>query len=769
MFVEANIVTSTTMRKMKWALDTAATHHFCRNKEWFKNYREVQVQPAALAEGSTAILGIGDISFLVTIRVEQLTIHLRNVLHTPGMRRNLISGRLLHQKGYRFGSDDDGLVIRDPNDHNKIVLLAPLAEDGFFTVDGRIVLEGEQVPATGYEAYATVDRAPRLAYSTVTKTTTKRKTLNEADQHGQKSPIECTPRQPTVQQGAAQPSRLDVSDIQLWHERFGHINCPALRKVVKDGKVRGIPTLTGKDPTCEACHLGKATRAPHVRVTERSTQKSLDLVHSDVCMSPVVSHGGARYLISFIDDHTRKTYMYPMRTKDQAFAKFREFLATTERATGNKLKRLRTDNGMEYCAEYFQAELRKLGIKHERTNIYSPQMNGVAERFNRTLMDSVRTILIAAELSGEWWAEVASAGTYLKNRSPHSGVDGEIPDELFYGRKPSVGHLRKIGSLCFIYDESRPRSKLQPRSTLGVLVGYALHTRGYRVWCPDAGRAYVRESNSVRFDEKRIGTTALRNAQKDPFVNFYIGGLDTATEPYRNRNRTAKRSQPYVQQPEEFIYYGIEEDGFAPVPQPKKNKPPEPERPAATPAYETERQVEAPAYETERQVEAPAYETERQVEARPGPGWKREVVIRQTGQEKGRPDIYYRYQEGKRLRSINDVGKYCVAKQIPFSLQSFDFSTKNTTAVEGPALPCDEEAQAPNIARTENGVYQEPSTNATEAEDRILHPEAFCAEGRVPLSLLCGRESASLVSRSSHISRSIAMEACHGRRNGNTP
>ena len=93
-----------------------------------------------------------------------------------------------------------------------------------------------------------------------------------------------------------------------------------------------------------------------------------------------------------------------------------------------------------------------------------------------------------------------------------------------------MSHLRRIGALCFIHDERRPRTKLQPRSKLGILVGYAANTRGYRVWCPDNGTYEIRETQSVRFDEKRIGTEALRNAKKTEYVEFQLEDENLSTD-----------------------------------------------------------------------------------------------------------------------------------------------------------------------------------------------------------------------------------------------
>ena len=69
-----------------------------------------------------------------------------------------------------------------------------------------------------------------------------------------------------------------------------------------------------------------------------------------------------------------------------------------ERSTGRKLKALRTDNGGEYTSRDFETYLKKEGIRHELTNPKIPEQNSVAEQMNRTLIESVRSMLADAKL-----------------------------------------------------------------------------------------------------------------------------------------------------------------------------------------------------------------------------------------------------------------------------------------------------------------------------------------------------------------------------------
>jgi transposase InsO family protein len=82
---------------------------------------------------------------------------------------------------------------------------------------------------------------------------------------------------------------------------------------------------------------------------------------------------GNIYYVSFIDDSSRKTWIYFMKTKDEVFSKFQEFKALVENQTGKKIKVLRFDNGGEYTSKDFDAFCREARIKRELTIPYNPQ------------------------------------------------------------------------------------------------------------------------------------------------------------------------------------------------------------------------------------------------------------------------------------------------------------------------------------------------------------------------------------------------------------
>ena len=207
--------------------------------------------------------------------------------------------------------------------------------------------------------------------------------------------------------------------VKVWHHRYGHLNVRNLKKLANEQLVNGLncDDVSGEMEFCESCVQGKIHRTPFQTGGGKRAEVPLGLVHSDVCGKiNSKSLGGAEYFLTFVDDKTRYVWVYILKHKSQVFKCFQEWKSMVERSTGHKLITLRSDNGGEYTSVEFQSYLMKEGIKHELTVPRSPEQNGVAERLNHTLVESVRSMLIGAHLPQRFWAEALSTAVYLRNR-----------------------------------------------------------------------------------------------------------------------------------------------------------------------------------------------------------------------------------------------------------------------------------------------------------------------------------------------------------------
>jgi len=84
-------------------------------------------------------------------------------------------------------------------------------------------------------------------------------------------------------------------------------------------------------------------------------------------------------MLTFVDDFSRKVWVYFLRQKNEIFSMFKKFKALVEDQTGRKIKKLRTDNGLEFVESEFDKFCVVNGIVRHKTLVGKPQQNGVAE------------------------------------------------------------------------------------------------------------------------------------------------------------------------------------------------------------------------------------------------------------------------------------------------------------------------------------------------------------------------------------------------------
>ncbi len=102
---------------------------------------------------------------------------------------------------------------------------------------------------------------------------------------------------------------------------------------------------------------------------------------------------------------------------------------------------------------------------------YTPQLNGVAERSNRTIVESARSQMYGKRVSLEFWVLAVQCAVYVKNRTSPS-ARSKTPYEQWYKKKPDISHLRVFGCRVFVHVPDEKRRKLDPKAIEGMTVGY---------------------------------------------------------------------------------------------------------------------------------------------------------------------------------------------------------------------------------------------------------------------------------------------------------
>ncbi|KAL0537750.1 hypothetical protein IC582_026735 [Cucumis melo] len=329
----------------------------------------------------------------------------------------------------------------------------------------------------------------------------------------------------TTVSGSAAIASGKITDMSmLWHKRLAHVSERGLQALSQQGLLGGVKNV--ELPFCEHCIMGKSTRVKFGK-GKHTTKGILDYVHSDLWgPTKEVSMGGSRYFISIIDDFSRKVWIYPLKQKDEAFGKFLEWKKQVENQTGRKVKYLRTDNGLEFVNNKFNQFCKSEGITRHFTVTYTPQQNGLAERFNRTIMERTRCLLTNASLPLKFWGEAAQTACYLINRSPSTALNLKTPQEVWTGKAPSLEHLRVFGCTAYAHVKD---GKLNKRALKCMFIGYPQGVKGYKLWCIEKGMNKCIISRDVTFNETEM-PYCVKEQQKQQTGDHVVTEVRIASE-----------------------------------------------------------------------------------------------------------------------------------------------------------------------------------------------------------------------------------------------
>ena len=442
----------------RWLVDSGASSHMTWDKELLTDYKEFQTpEKIGLGDGRQVdAVGAGNVHLKMLFNVSQPKMSVMyRVLYVPELACNLFSVRAAASKGNFLKFGRSRCWIRDGN--GKLCGMGTM-------IDKLYQLDCEVVPSAEAATLAT-------------------------------------------------KSRARDSNLDMWHYRLGHANEQTIKNMAYKQLALGI-TLPKQAQLsfCEGCVAGKMTRKPFRSVGEIRSKRKLKLVHSDVCgPMPTESIGGNKYFVTFIDDFSRCCAVYFLRNKSEVPDKFKEFEARACNDCSERIGTLRSDNGGEYLSKEFRSYLKSRGIHHELTVPHSPQQNGVAERMNRTLLETARSMMAHAGLSEKYWAEAVEAASYIRNRTSTSALDGnKTPLQAWSGRKPDVSNLKVFGCIAYAHVPDTQRRKLDQKAVKLRFVGYSVQSKAYRLLDERTSQVYTRRD--VIFNEQDFG----RSTEKPP-------------------------------------------------------------------------------------------------------------------------------------------------------------------------------------------------------------------------------------------------------------
>ncbi|KAJ9566903.1 hypothetical protein OSB04_002869 [Centaurea solstitialis] len=280
-------------------------------------------------------------------------------------------------------------------------------------------------------------------------------------------------------------SRASTDTNWLWHKRLSHLNFKTLNQLYINNLVVGLPDFRyTKVSLCSACEKGKQTRASFKSKQISSISSPLQLLHMDL-FGPVnvQSIAGKKYTLVIVDEYSRYTWVFFLRSKSDAPEEIIMFVRKMERLNNLTVRSIRSDHEIEFKNSTLETFFDQKGISQNFSSVRTPQQNGVAERRNRTLIEAARSMLSEANLATQFWAEAINTACYTQNRSLIVKRFRRTPYELFRNRKPSIEHLHIFGCVCYILNNKDNLGKFDSNSDDGIFLGYSSISKTYRVFC----------------------------------------------------------------------------------------------------------------------------------------------------------------------------------------------------------------------------------------------------------------------------------------------
>ena len=479
-----------------WLIDSGATNHYTSRFQLLHNFRPLQDIPILTGKGYIFARGIGDISIHLSVGAATV----RNVLWVPELAgvASLLSVPQLTRAGCTVIFKDHICQIFM---HSTLLANASFRGKAYYL---DVVPSHTLLPLAMITVDAPVTSShPRLSQYPWVDSATSHTRFDSDTSHPRFS------RSPWVD-SAMLHGTSDIQTLDTWHKRLGHLNQDSIRRLqtMSTGVEIGDPRSQSVNQRCRACLQGAQhkhiSRIPRLPVT-----KLLEIVHLDIkgpCDSDV---RGFRYWVNFTCEKSRFNWGYPLISKSDVFGAYRAFEALAQRESGCFINTLMLDNAGEMSNEW-RAYLVNRGIKLRQTAPYSPEMNGIAERLIRVLVEHASAMLWDAHLPMAFWAPAMTTPNFLRNRSPTSALPDQTPFQAWYGRPPNLGFVRVFGCRAQVHVPREIRSKTMwdSKSTDCILIGFSDTENIYELW--DIAKGAVIKRRDVIFWEDELGSASLQ-------------------------------------------------------------------------------------------------------------------------------------------------------------------------------------------------------------------------------------------------------------------
>jgi len=443
-----------------WTFDTGASEHITNNKNILEDFREKKIILKCANNSLCEFSGVGN----YTAVINGYIIKLENVLYSEHVNKNLLSGIKLIKNGInchlKSRKNKVYLTLKLKNNQNKTINL------GTFSADDNNIIH---IQLNNHLSNYSFDNI------------TEDETID-----------------------------LDDQSRMLWHKRLGHFYHDNINNYLKLHNIKPVK--------CFDCKIAKLNRKTHKGETPKATQV-LETIHSDV-MGPInpMSFTGKKFILTFIDEFSRKSWIFLLVDKKEIPKITINFFMYLENQCKQRIKRFHTDHGTEYDNKKIIEYCKRNGILKTFSPPHSPQNNGLAERFNYTVVSCARTLLHGAQMDINFWDYAVKYACMLYNITPHKGINKKIPNEVFYNKKVDLKYIKVFGCRASYKDFSQKKGKFESKGRDGVFLGF--NNESYCYIIMDLEDLSIHLVNEVTFNEQTPSALKIKKHVNDQHKNL---------------------------------------------------------------------------------------------------------------------------------------------------------------------------------------------------------------------------------------------------------
>lgn len=420
----------------EWVIDSGATHHLTPSYELLKDVRVLE-EPLtfSLADKGSSITAREVGSYVFKLSAGQ-TVTLQDVYYVPQAKASIISVGTMTRKGWMFEMTASGSSIYQRGAH--------------------IGLERSR------GMWVAKLRSPEGPTGTIMEVV---------------APV------------------IYRSPLEEEHQRLGHLGRAKLLEIARAGgtkhDVKDLEKDNFKLTDCRHCQAHKTTRPP------KNDESPRGMLHVDLGGPFDKSAEGNDTMLVAVDDRTRARFVVPMNGKTHALDQVKRIVAKLDRQGSEKVKVVRSDGGGEFGSNEAKRWYDELGLLHQISPRYTPELNGVAERNMRTIKEMIATMISSSTVGHRYWDYAARYAAAILNKTTTSGTDVN-PWEVLTGRSPNIQSIRRFGEPCFVQVPRGTRNKATfevAKALKGYILGQDEQVSGWIVLTEDGS---VERSRDVR-------------------------------------------------------------------------------------------------------------------------------------------------------------------------------------------------------------------------------------------------------------------------------